>query len=204
MPGRGCWEGRTPDTKVRPATTQSHQPTTHRTKVSRKLDTPLKVNAYRTTNTYIPRGVRRHIPRSMGCVGACQASTRARGGPSPENTTRAPAGGTGAGCQAPERYPAGGASSWRAAPPIGNEIRSQCVTSFTLAGLVFFAGGYYFHVCRACKGRAGGKGAMSSSGKVRKNERGNIVSGYVPDYVRSYSANRRPGYDYFVRRTRRG
>ena len=44
---------------------------------------------------------------------------------------------------------------------------------------------------------------MERNGKVRKNERGNIVSGYVPDYVRSYSVHRRPGYDYFVWRTRR-
>lgn len=45
---------------------------------------------------------------------------------------------------------------------------------------------------------------MTTGGKVRRNERGNIVSGYVPDYVRGYSVNRRPGYDYFVRRTRQG
>lgn len=43
-----------------------------------------------------------------------------------------------------------------------------------------------------------------SSNNVRKNERGNIVSGYVPDYVRSYSVNRRPGFGYFAQRTRRG
>lgn len=38
----------------------------------------------------------------------------------------------------------------------------------------------------------------------RKNQRGNIVSGYVPDYVRTYSANRRPDFDYFTRRTPKG
>lgn len=38
----------------------------------------------------------------------------------------------------------------------------------------------------------------------RKNQRGNIVSGYVPDYVRTYSANRRPDFEYFARRTSQG